>query len=137
GGPEARDIAQRYWSNPTPEARAIYLERCHPLYNVRPRDDTDAKARRIVNNAVNIHFSKVGGDFKTMDFRPALRDVRCPTLVMAGERDPIIPITLAEEVVAALPPHLVRFERFANCGHGVHWDNPDRTFRLIREFIAA
>jgi pimeloyl-ACP methyl ester carboxylesterase len=51
--------------------------------------------------------------------------------------DPITPISFSEEIVAALPPNLVRFERFADCGHGVHWDNPDRAFAVIREFIAG
>jgi proline iminopeptidase len=38
-------------------------------------------------------------------------------------------------MAACLPPHLVRFERFANCGHGVHQDDPERAFRVLREFI--
>jgi pimeloyl-ACP methyl ester carboxylesterase len=39
-------------------------------------------------------------------------------------------------VAAALPAQLVRFERFAHAGHGVHWDEP-RFFERIRELIAA
>jgi proline iminopeptidase len=61
--------------------------------------------------------------------------VRCPTLVLAGDRDPIVPIALSETMAACLPPHLVRFERFTNCGHGVHRDDPERAFKVLREFI--
>jgi hypothetical protein len=31
----------------------------------------------------------------------------------------------------------VRFERFAECGHGVHDDDPARAFAVMREFIAS
>jgi proline iminopeptidase len=34
-----------------------------------------------------------------------------------------------------LPAHLVRFERFAGCGHGVVPDDRERGLALIREFI--
>ena len=135
GGPTVRDVAERFWTNPTPETRATYLRVCHPLYRVKPVDSSAAKARQIVNNNVAMHFNGTNGDHHTMDFRSALAKVRCPTLVMAGERDPITPIAFSEEIVAALPPHLVRFERFANCGHGVHGDDPERAFAVIREFI--
>ena len=37
----------------------------------------------------------------------------------------------------SLPPNLVRIERFAGCGHGVHVDAPERAFALYREFIAG
>jgi proline iminopeptidase len=135
GGAAARDVAERFWTNPTPETRATYLRVCHPLYRAKPADMSAAKARQIVNNDVVMHFNGPDGDHHTMDFRPGLAKIRCPTLVMAGERDPITPIAFSEEIVASLPAHLVRFERFANCGHGVHGDDPERAFAVIREFI--
>jgi pimeloyl-ACP methyl ester carboxylesterase len=48
----------------------------------------------------------------TMDLRPGLAAVQCPVLVMAGDADPVTPIEDAEEIVAALPPQWVQFERF-------------------------
>jgi proline iminopeptidase len=72
-----------------------------------------------------------------MDFRASLADVRCPVLLMAGDQDPITPIEANDEIARCLPAHLLRYERFAGCGHGVHNDDPARAFRVIREFIAA
>ena len=135
GGAAAHDVAERFWTNPTPETRETYLRVCHPLYRTKPADTSAASARRIVNNDVVMHFNGADGELNTMDFRPALAKVRCPTLVMAGERDPITPIAFSEEIVASLPAHLVRFERFADCGHGVHGDDPERAFAVIRDFI--
>jgi pimeloyl-ACP methyl ester carboxylesterase len=54
---------------------------------------------------------------------------------MAGDRDPIMPMVFNETLAACLPPHLVRFEGFENCGHRVVLDDPQRAFRLLREFI--
>lgn len=61
----------------------------------------------------------------------------CPVLVMAGGRDPITPLAFGEALAAALPPRLVRFERFPECGHLVQADDPERAFALMREFILA
>ena len=49
---------------------------------------------------------------------PEPDQVRCPPLV-----------------TEAVPPHLVQFERFAGCGHGVVHDAPERAMALLREFI--
>ncbi len=72
-----------------------------------------------------------------MDFRSALAGLRCPVLVMAGDRDPVMPMSVSQALVAALPPDRVRFERFAECGHGVFGDAPERTVAVLREFIGT
>ena len=49
----------------------------------------------------------------------------------------MIPIECQEDLVAALPLHLVRFERFPNCGHSVITDAPERAFAMIRGIIVS
>ena len=63
--------------------------------------------------------------------------VTCPTLVMAGDNDPITPIAFSETIVASLPPGLAQFERFADCGHGIVRDAPDRHFETLRRFLLS
>jgi proline iminopeptidase len=41
------------------------------------------------------------------------------------------------DIAAALPSHLVRFERSPDCGHGPFFDRQEHTLKAIREFIAA
>jgi pimeloyl-ACP methyl ester carboxylesterase len=137
GGPHARAIAESYWRNPTSEGRAKYFEVCLPLYRSRPVTDRDAMKRAVVNDAVAIWFNGPRNEHGRMDFRADLQRVRCPVLILAGDRDPITPISFSETIAACLPQHLVRFERFAGCGHGVHFEDPARTFDLLREFITA
>ena len=63
--------------------------------------------------------------------------IKCPTLIVAGEDDPITPVADMEDIAAALRPDLVRLERFANAGHGVYPDRPEAFFRVLHDFIAA
>ena len=137
GGKAARDVAEPYWLEPTMERRIAYLEKCFPLYNTRPANDPNALKRAILRHEVGLAFNGPHNEQGRMDFRADLARVACPTLVLAGDSDPIVPISLSETMAKCLPQHLVRFERFENCGHGVHRDNPDRAFRVLREFILS
>ncbi len=132
GGARAAELARQRWLHPTAESRRAYREHCFALYFRRPLDSV-AVGRAIVNDAVNQHFA--ADEFQRMDVRAALAQVRCPVLIMAGEQDPMTPMAFSETIAACLPPHLVRFERFADCGHGVVHDQEERHFQVLREFI--
>ena len=47
-----------------------------------------------------------------MDFHTDLGRVKCPTLVMGGGLDPVMPMRSSETIAASLPPHLVRRKSF-------------------------
>ena len=134
GGPEVAAIARERWTHPSAEARAAYMARCVSLY--RPALPEPPPPRRtVVNEAVAVHFSGEGRELMRMDFRPTLGRIQCPVLVMVGDKDPITPMAFSEEIVAHLPPQFTRLERFANCGHGIHVNDPKRFFEVLREFI--
>jgi len=137
GGEKARQAAEAYWLAPSPETRLRYRDVCVPLYRARPSGNGSVLSRAIIRDAVAIHFNGPANEQGRMDFRQALAQVRCPVLVMAGDRDPITPIQFSEEIVRCLPEHLVRFERFPGCGHGVQADDPGRAFAVLRDFIAG
>jgi proline iminopeptidase len=137
GGRHARDVAEAYWLDPTVERRAEYLKVCFPLYRARPVPSGDAQKRAIIKDDVAIRFNGPNNEQGRMDFRADLARIRCPVLVLTGDRDPIMPMAFSETIADLLPPQLVRLERFAGCGHGVIPDDPERAFRLIREFILA
>lgn len=137
GGPNARAAAEAYWLNPTLAGRVTFVEACHPLYRRRPSADKDADKRSIVNHEASLHFAGPRNEQGRMDFRADLARIRCPVLLLAGDCDPITPMAFAETIADCLPPHLVRFERFPDCGHGVHADDPERAFAIMREFISS
>jgi pimeloyl-ACP methyl ester carboxylesterase len=56
-----------------------------------------------------------------------------PTLIVWGERDPIIPVAHAHDAHAAMPGS--RLEVFAASGHFPHMDDTVRFVEVLREFL--
>jgi proline iminopeptidase len=133
GGPEAARVAEDFWSTPSPERVAAYLEVCMPLYNPIPADP-DANSRSIMRTEVMFHFIERGQ--LTMDLLPGLAAVRCPTLVLAGGLDPITPVACSEAIFAALPDGVGELVVFPECGHGIHRAQPERAEAVLRRFLA-
>jgi pimeloyl-ACP methyl ester carboxylesterase len=61
--------------------------------------------------------------------------IRCPTLVLAGAHDPVLPIEGAEELVACIQPGLASLERFEDCGHNLLSEQPERAIATIASFL--
>jgi pimeloyl-ACP methyl ester carboxylesterase len=137
GGPEVGALARRRFLETQGHDQAsldAWGRLAIPHYFRKPRDpDT---ARRAINRSEVLHwFTKPGGEGNGFDMSGDLHRIQCPTLVLGGEDDPIHPIESQADIAAALPSHLVRFERFADCGHACMPDAPERTLAVIRDFI--
>ncbi|NKB99548.1 MAG: alpha/beta fold hydrolase [Pseudomonadales bacterium] len=133
GGSTARLAAEEFWGGPTAANTENYIRECVPYYN-RTEPDKNLEKRAIWTPAVIEHFSKPGGENWTFDFRQQLADVTCPTLVTAGDIDPITPLIAVEEMAACIPEGVRRLEVFSNSGHGVHRDDP-RVFEVMKNFL--
>ena len=85
------------------------------------------------------HFLAPDGFFQHMDLRASLAAITCPTLVLAGRDDPVIPWELSEELSRSLTssatPADRRFVCMDGCGHGVWRDEPEAALAVIRAFI--
>lgn len=135
GGPLARDAAEAFWSRPDPATWAHYWRTCRQLYNTRPPQDPQAGERTLLREDILLHF--VAGEKQQMNLLPGLARAQCPVLVMAGEDDPVCTLQDMEEIAQALPPQLVRFERFPGVGHGAWRDDPQAALPVLRRFIQA
>jgi pimeloyl-ACP methyl ester carboxylesterase len=133
GGPEAASIARRFFQDPNLEVFQQYIQVCCPLYSQLPIQNPSPDS--LINLDVARHF--VGGEWHTFDFTHELGRIRCPTLVLAGAHDVVLPFEGSEELVAHLRPELVRFERFPDCGHTLLSERPERALAIIEEFLAA
>ena len=132
GGREARVIAERYFAHRTEATTAEFRRVCFPLYHQVPEDPAWIE-RSVVNVDVSIQFFE--GEGKTLDFRPHLSRIACPTLVVGGAKDPRCPPALTHMFADGIPTHLLRFVMFDACGHGPHNEEPARVMTLLREFI--
>jgi pimeloyl-ACP methyl ester carboxylesterase len=138
GGPEVGALARRrFFEVQGHDAASLEAWRrlALPHYFRTPRHP-DVARRAVSRPEVLQWFTRPGGESLTFDLFPDLHRIRCPTLVMGGEDDPIHPIESQAELASALPGHLVQFERFPGCRHAVVPDAPERAMAVIRDFIA-
>jgi pimeloyl-ACP methyl ester carboxylesterase len=138
GGPEVGALARRRFFETEGHLDQASLDAwrrlAFPLYTRTPRDPNMAR-RAISRSEVLQWFTRPGGESHTFNMLPDLHRIRCPTLVLGGEDDPMHPIESQADIAAALPAHLVRFERFANCGHAVVPDAGELAIAMMRDFI--
>lgn len=137
GGADAGQAARAYWTSPTSQTRARFREICVPLFYVSDVDTSDWLSRIVMRDETALWFNGPNNEQGRMDFREDLAKIACPVLLMAGESDPITPIAFSEMIAECLPPDLVTFLRFAQCGHDVVVDQPGAAFKAIRDFIEA
>jgi len=140
GGAEVGALARRRFleiqGHPDQASLDAWARLAIPLYTRIPRDPD--MARRAVNRSEVLRwFTRPGGESHTFNMFGDLDRIQCPTLVLGGEDDPIHPIESQADIAAALPAHLVQFERFPDCRHAVVTDAPERAMAVIRQFIAA
>lgn len=136
GGERAERAAASFFRSPTaPDALVAFREHCLSLYNRNPQD-TESPQRVVRSPDL---WSRFGPSWYVgpveLDLLAALKTVRCPTLILAGEDDPICPVEDAEDILTALSHTRARLVRFPECGHGVWRDDPDGALRAIRDFL--
>ena len=133
GGPEAGEVAARYFANPTETTFSEYMRVCVPLYTREPLR-ADSFARIGMNTALSTTWDRSGE--RDYDIRADAAKVRCPTLLLIGEDDPGAALVGGEELAVALPSELVTFRSFPETGHGVFRDTP-AAIDLVRSFIPS
>jgi proline iminopeptidase len=69
----------------------------------------------------------------TMDLRPQLKSIKVPTLVIVGRHDFITNVAMGEEIVKYIPN--ARLEIFEDSGHFALVEEPERFYRVIKEFV--
>jgi pimeloyl-ACP methyl ester carboxylesterase len=66
--------------------------------------------------------------------RPDLGDIRCPTLLLRGEKSALLTHEGALEIVSAIPN--ARLVEIPGAGHHVHIDRPALVLRAMLEFLS-
>ena len=68
-----------------------------------------------------------------LTFSPRLAEVRVPTLIVWGDRDPYLPVAQARRAHQLIPGS--RLEVFPRCGHAPFRERPGEFHRLLRDFL--
>jgi 2-hydroxy-6-oxonona-2,4-dienedioate hydrolase len=66
---------------------------------------------------------------------PKLHMINCPTLVIWGSRDPVIPIQHAEGFVSYIPN--CQFYTMDGCGHTPYVQEPDKFSSVVLDFLST
>ena len=64
-----------------------------------------------------------------IDSRPFLKDVRCPTLVVAGREDQLMPVEVLKELADGMPG--ARLTVIEDCGHMAALEQPARVLEAF------
>jgi pimeloyl-ACP methyl ester carboxylesterase len=70
-----------------------------------------------------------------IDSRPFLADIHCPTLVVAGRDDAIMPLEVLRELADGIPG--ARLAIIEECGHMAPLENPEELAALLREWLVG
>jgi pimeloyl-ACP methyl ester carboxylesterase len=137
GGQQAGALARRRLmdGDTSPEVLQAWLRVALPLYNQRSFDPNNL-LRGVNNTEATRWFSRADGEGSLFDMRSELPFIQCPTLLMGGLLDPMLPIENQRDIAALIAPQLLRYEEFSNAGHGVVGDVPELAWPVIREFVA-
>jgi proline iminopeptidase len=71
----------------------------------------------------------------SLDLRPYLRDIIVPTLVIVGRHDFITNVAMAEEMAKYIPK--ARLEIFEDSGHFALVEEPEKFYRVIKDFVES
>ncbi len=136
GGTDIAAMARRALTNGYDSSAfaAQWLSQAMPFYNTTDVADANARARAVMRTDVLLHFFGPGGECLSFDMLDALDAIRCPTLILGGEEDPMTPIEAQADIAAAIAQQWVQFERIPNAGHGAFRDDP-AVYDVIRKFI--
>jgi pimeloyl-ACP methyl ester carboxylesterase len=138
GGPVAREAARRYLTGDTgAEAVAAWERHGLPLYGdaAAQADMKQRRGRAILNEEVQTHF-RTGG-CGPADATGYLPTITCPTLILAGEHDPVVPAAATHRLAEALAGAPVTLEILPGIGHGTFRQATERAFGHVRRFLGG
>ncbi len=106
------------------------------LVDMAPRLRADPMLPGLVDDAAAMSPRAIVEMFEALtrfDLRATLHEVRAPTLVIAGEADPLIPLRHARALAARLPrAHLTSYPAVA---HGLPIEAPEAVARSLGHFV--
>ncbi|MGZ8695518.1 MAG: alpha/beta fold hydrolase [Gaiellaceae bacterium] len=130
GGPEAGEVARRYYDEMDEQAFADFLRVCFPLLSSYALT-SDVMVRADWNPAVLIGWMR--GEARVVDLRDRLGAIEAPALVLAGEDNAWAPLESAREVAELLRPG-TRFRSIPGARHSVFRDAPE-AYDELRIFL--
>ncbi|MES2591456.1 MAG: alpha/beta hydrolase [Bacteroidota bacterium] len=90
-------------------------------------------SRKNVNTEADSLKKLMEATFNRGDYRKKLKAIKCPTLIIHGEKDGLLPVHMGEAVGDSIARS--KFEVIAGAGHTLNLEAITQTVELIKEFI--
>lgn len=105
---------------------------------VHPSRQADAGLVRVIqqmadDTGIPAYLRQQHAIMSRADFRPTLKEIRCPTLLLCGRQDAITSVAMHEEIAAGIPH--ARFVIIEECGHLSTLEKPDDVNAAMREWL--
>jgi pimeloyl-ACP methyl ester carboxylesterase len=113
------------------------IDEMFPLF-VHPSRAGDAAIRKLVHDMAD----DIGAEgfirqqsaiIARADSRPTMASIRCPTLVLTGDQDKLIPNTLSKEMAESIAG--AKLVIIADCGHCPQPEQPQATAAALTEWL--
>jgi pimeloyl-ACP methyl ester carboxylesterase len=131
---QAPTLMAYLWQKFTEKNRLSYLMTSRLGFNASTAQEQDVlNYIEGVNRTPFSIFHSLISDYARYDGRSALKDVSCPTLILAGEEDHITPYSLQEEMAELIP--LGQLVKIPGGSHNAHMDYPEKVNLSIDAFL--
>ena len=122
--------------SPEQAARRIWRVTYSPGYLEHHRDLAEEQMRREVALPTPLHAADLQFQaFAEFDGSKALAEIRCPTLILTGDLDELIPPQNAMMMARLIPG--AELVVIPGCGHRVLWEATQSCVDLITEFLCS
>jgi pimeloyl-ACP methyl ester carboxylesterase len=128
-------VARRLWlllTAPMPRVAAFIAEGLFPKAEQRPL--VEAAIASLGQNPKRTYWEAIQA-IRRFDARAGLSTIRCPVLVVIGDRDQTVPRAAGEALAAGIPG--ARQLVLADSGHASPMDQPEAFNAKVLEFIEA
>jgi pimeloyl-ACP methyl ester carboxylesterase len=95
---------------------------------------TMKELRKEANQSSEAIFNLMRATKEREDYRPTLKKINCPTLIIQGEKDLLLPVHLANEV--HLHIHNSKLIVIKNAGHTLNLEHVPEVCAYVQEFLA-
>jgi len=109
------------------------IQRMLPAAFIEKNPEIVAERRRALAAADPACFATACRALANLDLSGGLKEIRNPTLVMAGSEDATTPAALARELAAGIPG--AKFKELRGCGHCPQIEDPDGFVAALEEFL--
>ena len=134
GGDEAAAAARDYLCvRVDRETTAAFAEKGMVFYNTTPQPP---RRSVVFRPKLAGAFHSLDGIWHTFDLLDGLDRIKVPTLVLAGDKDPVTPLQDSLDIAERLPSDNQQLEIISDAGHGPWRDKPEETFAILRRFIS-